>query len=235
VAVSALALEYPPPTAVERVLDLVFPPLCVGCRRIGRWICDRCWQKMPWLFSHACSGCRRRWMDRMCFACAGQSTALDALIAVTDFSDIGREAIHALKFNGRHAIAGPLGRMMAHVVAGIEVDAVCPVPLHPKRRRERGYDQAALLARSVARTLDRPYRPDALRRIRPTAQQALLDRVARQANVEGAFRAKDDVREQTILLIDDVSTTGATILAAARALRESGCAGVNGLVFAHGT
>jgi ComF family protein len=221
-------------TAVERVLDLVFPPLCVGCRRIGRWICRRCWEAMEWLFVHTCSGCRRRWMERQCFACTGQSTALDALIAVTDFEGIGREAVHALKFNGRHAIAGPLGRLMAQAVAGVEVDAVCHVPLHPRRRRERGYDQAALLARSVARTLDLPYQPRALRRIRATAQQATLDRVARQANVDGAFRAQVDLSGRSVLLIDDVSTTGATILAAATALRDFGAAAVTGLVFAHG-
>jgi ComF family protein len=174
-------------------------------------------------------------MDGRCFVCSGQSTALDALIAVTEFEGVGREAIHALKFNGRHAVAGPLGRTMAETVVGIEVDAVCPVPLHSKRRRERGYDQAALLARSVAQTLRLPFRPDALRRIRPTAQQATLDRVARQANVDGAFCGVGELSGRRVLLIDDVSTTGATMGAAATALRECGALAVTGLVFAHGT
>jgi ComF family protein len=174
-------------------------------------------------------------MDRMCFACSGESTALDELIAVTDFDGIGREAVHALKFNGRHAIAGPIGRIMAQAIAGIEVDVVCHVPLHPRRRRERGYDQAALLGRWVARTLELPYRPDALQRIRATAQQAMLDHVARQANVDGAFRARTKLRGRSVLLIDDVSTTGATLRAAATALRENEVTSITGLVFAHGT
>lgn len=152
---------------------------------------------------------------------------------MAEFEGVAREAVHLLKFHGRHAIAGMMGRVMSSAVRDVEVDGVAHVPLHRTRLRERGYDQSARLARSVARTLGLPYYPRALTRVRPTRQQATLDAADRLANVAGAFESSRRWTGDAILLVDDVSTTGATIQAAAEALREAGAGPVVGLVFAH--
>ena len=121
---------------------------------------------------------------------------------------------------------------MAQAAAGLEFDLIVPVPLHRTRMRERGYDQAALLARTVAQRLQRTYQREALERIRPTLQQTTLKAEARRANVAGAFQSTRQLEGDAILLVDDVSTTGATLDAAATALKAAGAGRVVGLVFA---
>jgi ComF family protein len=168
----------------------------------------------------------------MCVRCSGISRSLDRLVAVAEFEGSAREAVHTLKFNGRYAIAGLMGRLMAEVSRDVDADLIVPVPLHRTRLRERGYDQSALLARSVAKSLTRPYRPSALRRRRPTRQQASLPAHERRSNVAGAFESSDTWHGEAILLLDDVTTTGATLDAAASALRQVGAGQITGLVFA---
>jgi ComF family protein len=143
-----------------------------------------------------------------------------------------RSIVHALKFEGRRSLARPLARLMrvrgADLIAG--ADAAVPVPLHPSRRRERGFNQAADLARHLGLPVT-----SALRRVRATVTQAALPAAQRHGNVRGAFmpeRAAAGLRGRTILLIDDVSTTGATLEACARALKEIGVFEVRALTAA---
>lgn len=209
---------YPQPGSMERVLDLIFPPLCVGCRRIGRWLCPQCWRQVLWL------GYEQTDLLR-------PSSPLDAIIATAEFDGPAREAVHCLKYEGRHAISSIMGKIMAEGVRDVPINLVSPVPLHASRRRERGYDQAALLARGVARSLEISYRPDTLCRVRRTKQQTTLDAEGRRENVRGAFEARVQLAGETVLLVDDVYTTGATIEAAAQAVRDAGAGGVIGLIF----
>jgi len=223
---------YPPPTLVERGLDLIFPPACVGCRKIGRWICSRCWQQIDWVEELKCGTCGRPWVRNPCPQCTRQGSALVAVAAAAAFDGTAREAVHALKYEGRHAIGRLLGTLMARATPAEEVTVVAPVPLHPRRRHERGYDQAAILARWVGRSLDVPVETAAARRIRYTKQQASLDGEQRARNVVGAFAAEEWIEGERILLVDDVYTTGATLEACASALRCAGATSVTGLVFA---
>jgi ComF family protein len=224
---------YPSRRLVERALDLFFPPVCVGCRRVGRWICEFCWDCAPWIAERTCFGCGRPSPTVSCVRCSGKARSLERLIAVSEYDGVGREAVHALKFHGHHAISGLMGRLMAAAARNLAVDFVAPVPLHKSRRRERGYDQAALLARSVARALAIPCDPAALLRTRATQQQALLDGIERRTNMQGAFRSKRRWNGARILLVDDVASTCSTLDAAASALKEEGAETVVGLVFAH--
>lgn len=208
---------YPQATVVERVLDQIFPPLCVGCSRMGRWICERCWGQVSWVGV----------ADPVAVP-----SGLDGLIAVAQYDGVAREAVHALKFEGRHAISGMMGLLMARAVLGTDFDLISPVPLHRSRRRERGYDQAAMLAQRIATRLEKPCRRTLLRRTRKTQQQALLDGIKRQENVRGAFAARERLGGETVLLVDDVLTTGATMSAAAGAARAAGAGRVLGCVFA---
>jgi len=135
------------------------------------------------------------------------------------------EALRRVKYGARPDLAASLGKLMASAAqpyAG-RVDCVVPLPLHPARLRARGFNQAALLARPVARALGVPMRTRELRRVRPTATQASLPRGERLGNVRGAFRAKGATQLGRVLLIDDVRTTGATLASAAATLLDAGC------------
>lgn len=143
------------------------------------------------------------------------------------------EAIRSFKYSARTELASPLSTLLVERALELsgEVDVVTSVPLHPRRLRARGYDQAALLARPVAVALDAPFRPRLLRRIRDTPPQAGLDAEARPSNVRGAFRAECDAPGR-VLLIDDVRTTGATLAVCAERLRHAGAERVHTLVLA---
>jgi len=227
-----LTPAYPQPTLRERALDLMFPPTCVRCRKIGRWICETCWQQIDWVVGQKCGGCGRPWIGGFCPECSGAGTSLDSLSAVTAFRGVSREAVHALKYYGRHAIASMMARLMADAFTDFPIDRVSHVPLHPSRRRERGYDQAAMLARGIAALIDLPYEANTLRRVRRTRQQVTLSGEQRQRNVAGAFEAREQLDGISVLLVDDVITTGATMEAAAEAAREAGAQRVAGIAFA---
>lgn len=147
------------------------------------------------------------------------------------FDGVAREAVHALKFEERHAIGGMMGRLMAEHIRDRAVDVISPVPLHPARRRERGYDQARILAAQVARSLGLPCRANLLRRTRRTEQQTALGASARRENMRGAFEARERSDGLHVVLVDDVYTTGATMDSAAEAVRAAGATAVTGLVF----
>jgi ComF family protein len=136
-------------------------------------------------------------------------------------------AVRALKFRGHRAVARTLGLAMAGIVPGGPHDLVIPVPLHVSRLRERGYNQAALLARALARTAGLALLPGGLVRRRATPAQADLDAGARRTNVRAAFVASSRVAGAAVVLVDDVLTTGATADACARALRDAGARGVS--------
>jgi ComF family protein len=141
-----------------------------------------------------------------------------------------QEAVHALKYNGAYTLATPLGdRLVAALAAlGWQIDVALPVPLHPTRQRERGANQAELLTSHVALTLNLPYSHGTLTRWRDTPPQVGLNREQRLENVRNAFRAQAPL-SGTVLLVDDVFTTGATLRACAQAAREAGANAVYGL------
>jgi ComF family protein len=145
-------------------------------------------------------------------------------------------ALRRLKYESRPDLAGPLGRLLCGVIrrGGLGADVVVPVPLHPKRLADRGYNQAALLGRAAARALSVPLAARALVRIRHTPQQAHLGREARLGNVVNAFHVRDPaaVRGLHVLLVDDVVTTGSTLGACTAALLAAGAASVQMLAVA---
>ncbi|MGH2450722.1 MAG: ComF family protein, partial [Candidatus Limnocylindria bacterium] len=185
----------------EAVRDALVPPRCAGCGRPGAWFCIAC--------RDACEPSRAR------------LPAGPALVACGAHEGPLRAAIHALKYREERALSCELGALVASRVAadlavGIRLDVVAPVPLHPARRRMRGYDQAALLAEVVGEATGLPVR-EALRRIRHSRPQVELDRAHRAASVRGAFVTEAGaLRGLRVALVDDVATTGATLAEAAR-------------------
>ncbi|WP_437711240.1 ComF family protein [Sorangium sp. So ce448] len=168
---------------------------------------------------------------------AGTRAAAGApLVAFAPFGGAVAEGIRRFKYGDRPDLARPLGRLLLCAArdAEVRVDLVVPVPLHPRRLAERGYNQAALLAAHVADGLAVSFAPRALCRVRPTAQQAQLPRDRRLQNVAGAFRvhAPERVQRRRVALIDDVATTGATLAACRDALLGAGAVSVIYLVLA---
>jgi ComF family protein len=167
--------------------------------------------------------------------CRRASAALTTICAVGAYVGPLREAVHALKYHGRHGVAAILAALLAPPVAPLlqEGDLLVPVPLHPTRERARGYNQSAILASELRYLLAVEVAPAALRRTRATADQTALSAVQRAANVRGAFTAQANVVSgRRVWLLDDVYTTGATLRAGAWALRAAGAREVGGAVVA---
>jgi len=186
----------------------------------------------PW----RCAGCDETKESRAAF-CDGCAALLEPVVepgAVFEYGGPVADAIRRLKYEGRSELGPVLGSLMADHVgrwAG-EVEAVVPVPLHWRRRRARGYDQAALLTKPVAKALGARRLLHGLRRVRNTPSQVDLPHGERQRNVAGAFAPWRLHGATRVLLVDDVRTTGATLRAAGEALRAGGVSEVRTFVLA---
>jgi ComF family protein len=249
-----LRLEHVAPVAVGEAhgwrpwvtaaLDLVFPPLCPVCDGmlgVGRRdpLCGACWEGFERIAPPWCRCCGAPLgIEGLCGACRGRRPRFAYARAAVLYGDLVREAIHAFKFGGRRGMANPLGDLLAGLglsaLPGAAPDALVPVPLHPRRARERGYDQALLLARRLERAWGVPVVADALLRAVPTQPQTDLDAAARRRNVRDAFavRRPELIAGRHIVLVDDVLTTGATAGECARSLYRAGAAAVGVLTVA---
>jgi len=174
----------------------------------------------------------------MCGRCLHRLPPFTYARAAVRYGEVAREAVHVFKFRGRRALALPLGDLIvemapAELPMGMP-DLLVPVPLHPRRERERGFNQAFLLADRVGRAWRVPLYADLLVRTVATRPQTELSAGARQANVRGAFalRRPEAVRGRHVALIDDVMTTGATLIACTRCLRAGGASTVGILTVA---
>jgi len=208
---------------IDQVLDLLFPPCCLGCRQRGALLCVRCRATCQPIPLHV----NQRLHQRL------GNGALVSTTGAYRFNGAVREAIHALKYEQRARAATVLGDLLAaHVHAHpLPADLIVPVPLHAARLRERGFNQAELLAKRLSMQINLPVSMQ-LVRVRQTAQQASLHRAERQENVRDAFVWYGAPPPPRVLLIDDVLTTGATIGAAAAALQAAGAQEVHGLALA---
>jgi ComF family protein len=224
--------------AGQVVLDLVYPPRCVLCERQGSFLCETCLVTLPRAEGARCETC---WLplqgSSQCWACLERPPALASLRSVFRYEGATRRLVRAFKFEGVSSLAPLLAHELAECYRahGLAADVVVSVPLSGHRKRERGYNQAELLARETARMLGLP-RSVVLRRRRHSEAQARSPNAEqRHQNVAGAYeitRSAEGVRGQRALLIDDVATTGATLNACAAVLLSSGAASVSGLTLA---
>lgn len=221
----------------QTLLDLVFPPRCVGCRRPDTWLCPECQSDIELITGPLCPCCGRpvAQSDHLCSICRRTADGIDGIRSAAYFEGLLREAIHRFKYRGGQALAQPLGQFMVEHWSDCHIPAevLIPVPLHSTRLAERGYNQAALLAREMGANMGLPVDTSSLIRTRATALQVDLDPAARQENVRGAFRCLNDAMVgRRVVLIDDVCTTGATLRACGVALREAGAGSVWGYTLA---
>ncbi|MGQ9490599.1 MAG: ComF family protein [Anaerolineae bacterium] len=217
------------------LLDVLYPPRCPGCGRLGMLFCPACLARIEPMPAPACPRCGRPGPDdKLCPDCLATPSPLDAIVSAAVFAPPLRNAIHQLKYENNRSLAEPLAALMATAWSRVPspVDLIVPVPLHRQRLAERGYNQAALLARNLAEAVGVLVDERALVRARPTLQQVGLGREERIRNVAGAFSCRRDVVGRRVLLVDDVCTTGSTLEACAEALRQGGAAWVGGFTLA---
>ncbi|HWQ84496.1 MAG TPA: ComF family protein [Anaerolineales bacterium] len=217
-------------------LDWLYPPSCGGCGLPGERWCPACRAAVRELKPPLCPHCGQMLApDQVCLACPPGGYRFRALRAWAEFSGPLRGAIHRLKYNGDMALGESLARPLAGLLRGLawRIDLVCPVPMGVARQQQRGYNQATLLALPLALACGLPYRPGALQKVRQTRTQVGLSRSARRQNVAGAFQAEARlVQGKTVLVVDDVATSGATLDACAAAVLDAGAQAVYGLTLA---
>ena len=222
---------------LRRILDFLFPPYCVACRRMGQWLCASCIATITPLDLEHCPQCGLRTVrPGICTHCRIVPSFLVGIHSLSAHQSPLREAVHALKYEGVRVLTKPLTQLLAEHWRQQEASAevVVAVPLYPRREAQRGYNQSRLLATEFAETMELTLVDGALQRTRATRAQVGLGVEDRWANVQDAFAIRDTASSQAlvgrhVLLIDDVYTTGATLESCAQVLLRSGANTVRAL------
>jgi ComF family protein len=228
----------PPISKVKRVaLDLFFPPWCIGCGREGKYICDACRQNLPLISPPVCAVCGRPLtIDNTCPGCIEWPVAIDGIRSPFLFDGAIRKVIHEFKYRNLKAAAPLLADFLHDFLKDdpLPADVLVPVPIHQKRQRERGYNQSSLVARELGKMSGLPLVEDCLIKKVNTPPQVRTASVSeRRKNIADAFICADGrLQGKRVLLVDDVSTSGATLNACAGVLKTAGAASVWGLVIA---
>jgi ComF family protein len=209
------------------ILDLLFPKKCVGCGKEGIWFCSDCITRIS---------CQELPYTRL------SSSNLDGLIAVAHFKDPLKEAIHALKYDGVKELAEPLSNLLVQHLKDERLRFVrqmepllIPIPLHKSKEIERGFNQSALLSEKLGQKLNLKTEKNFLVKTKKTPAQVKLKGKERRENVKNVFSFVGDkkkIKGKTILLVDDVMTTGSTLNECAKVLKRAGAKKVWGLVLA---
>ena len=224
------------------LLDIVFPPLCHACKEFipdagDLHLCLRCRGEVHDVSSPLCTACGVPFatpggIDHPCGACLATHPRFAAARAAVLFDGVARDLIHRFKYDRKVHLARPLTLLAQEALttfaATIGADLLIPVPLHRRRLRERGFNQAVLLGRPLAKAWNIPLVVNNLQRIRWTEPQVTLSATEREANVRGAFAlaVPAAVRGKKIVLLDDVYTTGSTVAECSRVLRQAGAEGI---------
>jgi Predicted amidophosphoribosyltransferases len=222
--------------ALRPLASLFYPPACAVCARpVGKteYLCGPCQKKAQRIIPPFCAKCSEPFAGAIsgsftCGNCAHRKLQFDAAVSAYRSRGVVRFLILQFKYNRQLHLRHPIGRWLMEAMADPRLqqkgfDLIVPVPLHPARVRERGFNQAELLARMLAEELRIPL-SSALQRVRYTTTQTAFDRTDRMENLRNAFRLrrKGSMRELRVLLVDDILTTGSTLSECARVLREAG-------------
>jgi ComF family protein len=233
---------------LDWLVDWLYPPRCRACGgrihgRDAEYFCSICWERIQLVSHPLCDLCGRPFpdaagADHACGACLSRPPRFVAARAWACYPREEleehplRQVVYKFKYGRRISLGKPLGRLMARgcreFLDGCQADLIVPVPLHPKRLRWRGFNQALLLARQVSRAYKIPADPFVLRRDHATPPQTQLPEDERRRNVRGAFSLDPDrsVDGKTVLLVDDIYTSGATVNECSRVLKREGAKAV---------
>ena len=222
---------------IRALLDVILPPLCHVCRSFipnagTIHICPACREKLPQVSSPHCPVCGIPFTgtgeDHRCGACLTNPPHFDTARAAFLYEGAIRDLIHSFKYKQHTHLRRPLAfltlEMARELVSDLAPNIIIPVPLHRSRLRQRGFNQAVLLGRTLSQQLNLPLLPDTLIRTRPTEPQINLSATERMVNVKGAFSVNRPglIAGKRILLLDDVMTTGSTMNECAKELKKAG-------------
>ena len=221
------------------LVDVVLPIHCLGCGRGSSALCPECLASFPKLQPPFCAICADPGVHGVCRSCQdlqnSGSLAIQGIRAPYLMDGLVREAVHSFKYRNFRVAAPVLAAALAQYLNNnpLPGSVLAPVPLHRKKLRERGYNQADLLARELAKETGIPVESNLLARIRHApAQASSTSRQQRRDNIREAFKCRKDISGQSIILVDDVCTTGSTLNACAMALKEGGAGSIWGLALA---
>jgi competence protein ComFC len=228
----------PQVTELRRIaLDLIFPRHCVGCNKEGTFLCDSCYRSLTRILPPLCPRCGRPQPSGiLCSSCIHWPAEIDGIRSPFRFEGVMRHAIHQLKYQNLRGLVVPLAELLRDYLISSPMpgEVLVPVPLHQKRMKERAYNQAGLLTRKLGKLIKLPVVDNCLVRRRHTPPQARASNVTeRRSNIANAFTCRDNrLENKQVLIIDDVTTSGATLDACAVALKATGVTSVWGLVMA---
>lgn len=233
----------------HRILDLFLPTSCSYCNSSVAdsavpFFCAFCWADFSSIDGPVCPLCGKPFESpealsqspsHHCLSCRQAPPVFDQALSVGYFEGPLREAIHQFKYTPCRALGRPLAAWMTKNIRPVGgIDCIIPVPLHISRLRQRGFNQALILAHGISKAFSLPLSYDNMKRVRPTRPQVELSGEERIKNVAGAFALNrpDEVKDRDVLLIDDVFTTGATMNECARVLKDAGASRVTVLTIA---
>lgn len=226
---------------LRALTSLLYPPVCSVCSASvepHEYLCGECHGRAPRIIPPFCAKCSEPFAGAItgpfaCANCTHQKLHFEAAVAAYRSRGIVRTLVHDFKYRGQIHLRHLIGRWLCAALDDPRLrdrsfDIIVPVPLHPARERERGFNQAALLAELMAVKMSIQIKP-VLERVRYTTTQTAFDREERMENLHNAFRLrkKADVRHLRVLLIDDVLTTGSTLSECARVLRRAGAVSIH--------
>ncbi|MET0066502.1 MAG: ComF family protein [Candidatus Thiodiazotropha sp.] len=224
-----------PSTPFSQLIARLFPQSCLLCADPADFntrFCAACYKELPFNH-HACPGCALPLppgaaCGSLCGQCLQRVTPLDASVTALRYEAPINRLISALKFNQKLHLSTPLARLLIERLGTLDAppERILPVPLHPQRLRQRGFNQAVELARIIARHYAIPLDLESVRRVRNTHAQSDLKETQRQRNLRRAFHVRRPVAGLKLAILDDVITTGATVRELARSLKQAGAARV---------
>jgi competence protein ComFC len=212
-----------------KTVDLVFPPFCIECGKLGERICRECIRKIQWIYPPFCEFCGSPAPNNPRHSCI-DPTKIQQIRSAAVFTGPIRKALHAIKYRNDQSLASAVSQLSMPFwpIRDWGIHLIAPVPLGKKREGRRGYNQALLLAKALSEYTNIPIRSDLVYRVKETRSQVGLSYAERQTNLTDAFQAVP-VPEGRILLVDDVCTTGATLQMSGCALQRAGAESVYGI------
>ncbi len=228
------------------LLDILFPKYCVNCKKLGEYICPDCFSRLSFAVEHICLVCNKPAIDGKTHPACEEKYTIDGALASVTYTGAVKKLVYQFKYK-------PFIQDLQHMLSDLLYEGIIqqeqfhrllqtnpilvPIPLHPEKERQRGYNQALLLSNNLSKRLNLETIP-VLKRTKRTHIQADLPREKRQENMRGAFvdekNFQEDISGRTIMLIDDIITTGSTMMEACNVLKRKGVKTVWGIALAHG-